>query len=89
MKNGVIGQTRQIQCDFASGPFMVEENDMKKKQLNIAIVGLGNIGLYFYSYLKKNQSLLEKKTNSKPNIYGLSANNIRKKRKIYCKINFF
>ena len=29
---------------------------MKKKQLNIAIVGLGNIGLYFYSYLKKNQS---------------------------------
>ncbi len=31
VKNGVIGQTRQIQCDFVSGPFMVEENDMKKK----------------------------------------------------------
>ena len=44
----------------------------KKKNINIAIVGLGNIGLYLYKYLKKNQSLLKKKTNSNPMIFGIT-----------------
>ena len=55
LKNGVIGQTRQIQCDFASGPFMVEETDMKKKHWRFKpdFMGkeaiLGEIGTHAYN----------------------------------------
>ena len=31
------------------------------KKLNIAIVGLGNIGSYLYKYLKNNKKILAKK----------------------------
>ena len=31
------------------------------KKLNIAIVGLGNIGSYLFKYLKKNKKILAKK----------------------------
>ena len=31
------------------------------KKLNIAIVGLGNIGSYLYKYLDKNKKILSKK----------------------------
>ena len=54
---------------------------MTKKKINIAIVGLGNIGSYLYLYLKKNISELEKKTNVIPNIMFVSAKNRGKKRK--------
>ena len=53
-----------------------------KKSLNIAIVGLGNIGLYLYKYLLKNKDYLSKKTNVVPNILYVSAKNIKKKRKV-------
>lgn len=53
---------------------------MNKKKLNIAIVGLGNIGSYLYKYLKTNKKNLFQKTNSEPNIIYVSAKNIRKKR---------
>ena len=36
---------------------------MDYKKLNIAIVGLGNIGSYLYNYLQKNKSILSKKNN--------------------------
>ena len=36
---------------------------MKKKKLNIAIVGLGNIGSNLYKYLNKNKNILSKKNN--------------------------
>ena len=39
-----------------------------KKKMNIVIVGLGNIGSYFYNYLKKNKNTLFSKTNTVPNI---------------------
>ncbi len=52
----------------------------KKKQLNIAIVGLGNIGSYLFNYLKKNKKILSKKNNCVPNIVYVSARNIKKKR---------
>ena len=32
------------------------------RKINIAIVGLGNIGSYLYKYLKKNKQILAKKT---------------------------
>ena len=54
-------------------------------KLNIAIVGLGNIGSYLYKYLKINKEILSKKNNCVPNIIFVSAKNKNKKRNI--KIN--
>ena len=51
-----------------------------KKQLNIAIVGLGNIGSYLYNYLIKNKDELFKKNNVVPNVLFVSAKNKLKKR---------
>ena len=48
--------------------------------MNIVIVGLGNIGSYFYNYLKINKNLLFNKTNTLPNIIFLSARSLNKKR---------
>ena len=55
------------------------------KKLNIAIVGLGNIGSYLFKYLKKNKKILAKKNNCIPNILYVSAKN--KKRNRGFKIN--
>ena len=55
------------------------------KKLNIAIIGLGNIGIYLYKYLNKNKKKLSKKNNCIPNITYVSAKNKNKKRNI--KIN--
>jgi homoserine dehydrogenase len=52
------------------------------KKMNIVIVGLGNIGSYFYSYLKKNKNILFNKTNTIPNIVYVSARSLGKKRSI-------
>ena len=48
--------------------------------MNIVIVGLGNIGSYFYNYLKKNKKILFNKTNIIPNILYVSAKSPGKKR---------
>ena len=48
--------------------------------MNIVIVGLGNIGSYFYNYLKKNKKILFNKTNIVPNILYVSAKSSAKKR---------
>ena len=48
--------------------------------MNIVIVGLGNIGSYFYSYLRKNKNLIFNKTNIMPNILFISARSANKKR---------
>ena len=45
------------------------------KRLNIAIIGLGNIGSYLYKYLKKNKKILSKKNNCVPNVTYISAKN--------------
>ena len=50
--------------------------------MNIVIVGLGNIGSYFYNFLKKNKDKLFNKTNTIPNIVYVSAKSIGKKRNI-------
>ena len=55
------------------------------KKLNIAIIGLGNIGIYLYKYLLTNKNILSKKNNCIPNIIYVSAKNKNKKRNI--KIN--
>ena len=53
-----------------------------KKKMNIVVVGLGNIGSYFYNYLKKNKNILFNKTNTMPNILYVSARSLGKKRNI-------
>jgi homoserine dehydrogenase len=52
------------------------------KKLNIVIVGLGNIGSYFYKYLKKNKKILFNKTNTIPNILFVSAKSLKKKKSL-------
>ena len=56
-----------------------------KKKLNIAIIGLGNIGSYLYKYLSTNKDILSKKNNCIPNVVYVSAKNKNKKRNL--KIN--
>ena len=53
------------------------------KKMNIVIVGLGNIGSYFYNYLRKNKNIIFAKTNTTPNILFVSARSLKKKRKFY------
>ena len=48
---------------------------------NIAIVGLGQIGLYLYNELKTQTKLIQKKTGKTIKIVGISAKNKKKKRK--------
>ena len=43
------------------------------KKLNIAIIGLGNIGSYLYNFLNRNKLILSKKNNCIPNILYVSA----------------
>ncbi len=50
--------------------------------MNIAIVGLGNIGSYFYNYLKKNRNIIFNKTNVTPIIKFISARSFSKKRTV-------
>jgi homoserine dehydrogenase len=55
---------------------------MKNKKVNIAIVGLGNIGLYLYEHLKKNKNIINKRTNVNLVVKYVSAKNKSKKRRI-------
>ena len=52
-----------------------------KKNYNIAIVGLGQIGIFLYNELNLKKKEIEKKTGKKINIVAISAKNINKKRK--------
>ena len=56
-----------------------------KQKVNIAIVGLGQIGNYLFNELRLKKKDIEIKTGKKINITALSAKNINKKRKF--KIN--
>ena len=51
------------------------------RKINIAIVGLGNIGSYLFRYLKDNQRILKEKNNCLPIIKYISAKNKKKKKK--------
>ncbi len=50
------------------------------KKLNIAIIGLGNIGSYLFKYLQTNKKILSKKNNCIPNLIYVSAKNRSKNR---------
>jgi len=51
-------------------------------KINIALVGFGNIGSYFYKILEKNKKDIFTKTGKIPVIKYISAKNIKKSRKI-------
>ncbi len=55
------------------------------RKLNIAIIGLGNIGSYLYKYLSDNKKILTEKNNCLPLVKYVSAKNKNKKRKIKIK----
>ena len=55
---------------------------MKREKVNIALVGFGNIGSYFYKILEKNKKNISIKTGKLPVIKYISARNINKKRNI-------
>ena len=55
------------------------------KKLNIAIVGLGNIGSYLFKYLNENKKILTEKNNCIPIITHVSAKNKKRKRNIKIK----
>ena len=52
------------------------------KKINIAIVGFGNIGSYFYKVLEKNKINISLKTGKIPFVKYISARNKNKKRLI-------
>ena len=52
-----------------------------KRNVNIAIVGLGQIGIYLYNELNLKKKDIEKKTGNKIKIVAISAKNINKKRR--------
>ena len=52
-----------------------------KKNVNIAVIGLGQIGIYLYNELQKKKKLIELKTGKKIKIVGISAKNKNKKRR--------
>ena len=55
------------------------------RKLNIAIVGLGNIGSYLFNYLKINKKFLTEKNNCLPIVKYVSAKNKKRKRNIKIK----
>ena len=55
------------------------------RKLNIAIVGLGNIGSYLFNYLKVNKEILTEKNNCLPIVKYVSAKNKKRKRNIKIK----
>ena len=55
---------------------------MELEKMNIAIVGFGNIGSYFYKILEKNKKNISIKTGQIPFIKYISAKNFNKKRNI-------
>ena len=52
-----------------------------KKKFNIAIVGLGQIGIYLYNELRTKTKEIEKKTGKSIQIVAILAKNKNKKRK--------
>ena len=56
-----------------------------KKNINIAVIGLGQIGGYLLNELNRKKKEIEIKTGKKIKVSAISAKNINKKRKF--KIN--
>ena len=51
------------------------------KDINIAVVGLGQVGIYLLNELNTKKRYIQLKTGKKINVVAISANNINKKRR--------
>ena len=51
-----------------------------KNSINIAVIGLGQIGIYLLNELNIKKKLIEIKTGKKINVVAISAKNINKKK---------
>ena len=60
-----------------------------KNLVNIAIIGLGQIGIYLYNELRTKKKEIEIKTGKKINIVAISAKNRNKKRRFQIQKNIF
>tara|TARA_B100000963_G_scaffold18035_1_gene13817 strand:- start:99 stop:1391 length:1293 start_codon:yes stop_codon:yes gene_type:complete len=60
-----------------------------KNSINIAIIGLGQIGIYLYNELRLKKKEIERKTGKKINISAISARNKNKKRRFRIQKNIF
>ena len=60
-----------------------------KNLVNIAIIGLGQIGIYLYNELRSKKKEIERKTGKKINIVAISAKNKNKKRRFQIQKNIF
>ncbi len=49
------------------------------RKINIAIIGLGNIGAYLFKYLNDNKRILTEKNNCLPVVKYVSARDKKKK----------
>ena len=55
---------------------------MTPKKINIAVIGFGNIGSYFYKILERNKKTIGVKTGKIPIVKYICAKNLKKKRSI-------
>ncbi len=60
-----------------------------KNSVNIAIIGLGQIGIYLYNELRSKKKEIERKTGKKIIIVAISAKNKNKKRRFQIQKNIF
>ena len=60
-----------------------------EKKINIAIIGLGQIGIYLYNELKIKKKEIEVKTGKLINVTAISAKNLNKKRRFKINKNIF
>ncbi len=60
-----------------------------KKIINIAVVGLGQVGIYLLNELNSKKKDIELKTGKKINIVAISARNVNKKRQFKINKNIF
>ena len=58
------------------------------KNINIALVGLGQVGIFLYNELNSKKKEIEIKTGKKINIVAISAKNKNKKRRFNIDKNF-
>ena len=60
-------------------PDITKGSNTIMNKLNIAIIGLGNIGSYLFKYLNDNKKILTEKNNCLPVVKYVSAKNKKKK----------
>ena len=60
-----------------------------KNIINIAVVGLGQVGIYLLNELNTKKKDIELKTGKKINVVAVSAKNIKKKDSLRLIIKFF